>query len=289
MNANSSKGKSSENFGEMNPPLPQGKNQQKKSAVSEEEKRQQLREKIKAEKLQLPEVLLIDLDGIENKPWLEEGADISDYFNYGFDEETFKSYQQKCRDKFSTLDKDKIVDNILDKNLDLDHKNLNFYLPHECGGIGMPQDKEYDKVNTYRVGKYKDKNTDEIIEDDAPVLCNKSYGYFAKITKNGIQSALDNQAEGEGDAMNNMLYPDQVLPGMWSALDPNTMVMPDDLNGGHKGGKNNHFKRPDENSKHNFSIDRKRKSGSKNDRKRRKGRDNHNKNDNRDNHKRRKN
>lgn len=33
----------------------------------------------------------------EDKPWLKPGADISDYFNYGFDEETWKIYCEKQR------------------------------------------------------------------------------------------------------------------------------------------------------------------------------------------------
>ncbi|XP_030288723.1 pre-mRNA 3'-end-processing factor FIP1 isoform X2 [Sparus aurata] len=32
---------------------------------------------------------------VEEKPWLRPGADISDYFNYGFDEESWKTYCKK--------------------------------------------------------------------------------------------------------------------------------------------------------------------------------------------------
>ncbi|KAM8745744.1 pre-mRNA 3'-end-processing factor FIP1, partial [Acanthopagrus schlegelii] len=32
---------------------------------------------------------------VEEKPWLRPGADISDYFNYGFDEESWKTYCRK--------------------------------------------------------------------------------------------------------------------------------------------------------------------------------------------------
>jgi len=37
----------------------------------------------------------IDIDALEEKPWRKAGADITDYFNYGFTEETWKSYCQK--------------------------------------------------------------------------------------------------------------------------------------------------------------------------------------------------
>ncbi|KJE98061.1 hypothetical protein CAOG_08094 [Capsaspora owczarzaki ATCC 30864] len=36
-----------------------------------------------------------DLDGAEDKPWRKPGADISDYFNYGFNEETWQIYCEK--------------------------------------------------------------------------------------------------------------------------------------------------------------------------------------------------
>ncbi|GFV70668.1 pre-mRNA 3'-end-processing factor FIP1 [Trichonephila clavipes] len=38
-----------------------------------------------------------NLDSIEDKPWRKPGADITDYFNYGFNEETWKAYCEKQR------------------------------------------------------------------------------------------------------------------------------------------------------------------------------------------------
>ncbi|CAD5116328.1 DgyrCDS5229 [Dimorphilus gyrociliatus] len=40
-------------------------------------------------------VLDYDLDSSEDKPWRKPGADITDYFNYGFTEETWRSYCDK--------------------------------------------------------------------------------------------------------------------------------------------------------------------------------------------------
>lgn len=39
----------------------------------------------------------VDLDSFEDKPWRKPGADITDYFNYGFNEVTWRAYcaQQK--------------------------------------------------------------------------------------------------------------------------------------------------------------------------------------------------
>ncbi|XP_058670144.1 pre-mRNA 3'-end-processing factor FIP1-like isoform X1 [Ammospiza nelsoni] len=42
-------------------------------------------------------VIEVDLDSFEDKPWRKPGADLSDYFNYGFNEETWKAYCEKQR------------------------------------------------------------------------------------------------------------------------------------------------------------------------------------------------
>ena len=40
-----------------------------------------------------------DMESLEEKPWRKPGADITDYFNYGFTEETWTAY---CN-RYSTL------------------------------------------------------------------------------------------------------------------------------------------------------------------------------------------
>lgn len=37
----------------------------------------------------------VDLDNVEDKPWRKPGADITDYFNYGFNEVSWRSYCAK--------------------------------------------------------------------------------------------------------------------------------------------------------------------------------------------------
>ncbi|KAF7683294.1 Pre-mRNA polyadenylation factor fip1 [Astathelohania contejeani] len=47
--------------------------------------------------------LEFDIDGLEDKPWRRPGADITDYFNYGFDEQTWKLYclkQKQLREEY---------------------------------------------------------------------------------------------------------------------------------------------------------------------------------------------
>ncbi|XP_029298742.1 pre-mRNA 3'-end-processing factor FIP1 [Cottoperca gobio] len=40
-------------------------------------------------------VLEADMESFEEKPWRKPGADLSDYFNYGFNEDTWKAYCEK--------------------------------------------------------------------------------------------------------------------------------------------------------------------------------------------------
>lgn len=39
----------------------------------------------------------VDLDTFEDKPWRKPGADITDYFNFGFNEQSWKAYCHKQR------------------------------------------------------------------------------------------------------------------------------------------------------------------------------------------------
>ncbi|KAG9325032.1 hypothetical protein KVV02_001031 [Mortierella alpina] len=41
------------------------------------------------------ELFDVDLDGAEDKPWRKPGADLTDYFNYGFNENIWRAYCQK--------------------------------------------------------------------------------------------------------------------------------------------------------------------------------------------------
>lgn len=47
-----------------------------------------------------------DLDTIKDKPWLNPGADITDYFNYGFTEKTWKKYCDMQRDNRAFVEKE---------------------------------------------------------------------------------------------------------------------------------------------------------------------------------------
>lgn len=45
----------------------------------------------------------VEMDGFEEKPWNQPGADITDYFNYGFTEQTWRQYclkQKQLREEY---------------------------------------------------------------------------------------------------------------------------------------------------------------------------------------------
>jgi pre-mRNA 3'-end-processing factor FIP1 len=41
------------------------------------------------------DIVDVDLESFEDKPWRKPGADLTDYFNYGFNEQTWKAYCTK--------------------------------------------------------------------------------------------------------------------------------------------------------------------------------------------------
>ena len=47
----------------------------------------------------------VDLDSLDDKPWRRPGAHQADYFNYGFDEFTWKAHCARQRDTRSESDK----------------------------------------------------------------------------------------------------------------------------------------------------------------------------------------
>lgn len=46
-------------------------------------------------------ILDVDINTLDDKPWRKPGADISDYFNYGFDEDTWILYCERQKEKKS--------------------------------------------------------------------------------------------------------------------------------------------------------------------------------------------
>lgn len=43
-------------------------------------------------------MLEVDINALQEKPWRRPGSDLSDWFNYGFDEMTWEAYCYRRRD-----------------------------------------------------------------------------------------------------------------------------------------------------------------------------------------------
>lgn len=54
-------------------------------------------------------ILEVDLEAMEKKPWRQPGADITEFFNYGFDEFTWTAYCQKQTSLRSEYTPDKVM------------------------------------------------------------------------------------------------------------------------------------------------------------------------------------
>lgn len=121
------------------------------------------------EKLCVPDIYYFDFDR-ENltKPWKDPNAgNLEDYFNHGFNEETFRHYQAKMKqndEKYgANLAEEETLMNMLSggddqhpEEKDLYHKSLNFVLPHELGGCGSayfePEKDIYGLFNIFAAG-----------------------------------------------------------------------------------------------------------------------------------------
>lgn len=95
--------------------------------------------------LKLPEIFNYNFNDPRNeKKWNKRNADITDYFNYGLNEETFKAYANKVKKLFSKLGPNyqpKIPEDPKDRNAVLDST---FPLTHGgFGEIDVASIKEY--------------------------------------------------------------------------------------------------------------------------------------------------
>lgn len=134
---------------------------------------------------ELPKVFLLDLQSSESKPWNAPGSNLSDYFNYNFSEESWTKYVQYVRSNYQTkLNKDQLRETYTEggekaeEATSRQHQNINFYLPHEIGGLAAPTEtafkKHYKSVNLFPEN------------DHPPYLCGRNNGYFIKLSKTGL-------------------------------------------------------------------------------------------------------
>lgn len=72
-------------------------------------------------------ILEIDLENLERKPWRQPGADITEYFNYGFDEFTWTAYCQKQTGLRQDYTPDKVMAEMMNPMMNMGMRKL-FYV-----------------------------------------------------------------------------------------------------------------------------------------------------------------
>jgi hypothetical protein len=108
----------------------------------------------------LPKVLYKNLDSYENKGWENSSilnskakVDKSDYFNYGFDELTWKIYQDNIKKLYKENIQTEIKEGRLIFPVDSLDNNGNYlfnYLPSDFGGLDETHNEiKYEQVNFY--------------------------------------------------------------------------------------------------------------------------------------------
>lgn len=102
--------------------------------------------KVVEEKPQLPPIFYYNLnDPKVEKRWLNPKEDITDYFNYGLDEHTWKIYSSKVR----TMNEAKGKEILHSDNQDC--FQLNCKLPLEFGGFGKLHFKEIEDIGLFKI------------------------------------------------------------------------------------------------------------------------------------------
>ncbi|EPR79956.1 pre-mRNA polyadenylation factor fip1 [Spraguea lophii 42_110] len=102
-----------------------------------------------------------EIDNLEDKPWRKPGADITDYFNYGFDEVTWKLYcakQKNIREEFKDYRSEK---NRNDKEYDRRSRYYNRdYDRRDDRDHRRWEDKRYDRRDDRDYYKREDRRYD---------------------------------------------------------------------------------------------------------------------------------
>lgn len=76
---------------------------------------------------------------------------MGEYFNYGFNEDTWKKYRSMIlqrAEEVEQLNKDENLKKRFE-NRKLNHAVLDFYTPHEFGGLGDCIEERYQQINIF--------------------------------------------------------------------------------------------------------------------------------------------
>ncbi|KAJ3162396.1 cleavage polyadenylation factor subunit fip1 [Geranomyces michiganensis] len=107
------------------------------------------------------ELCKLDLESLEEKPWRRPGADITDFFNYGFNERTWKLYcekQKRMRDDFPPEAAIKEIDGV-----GFPAEGIPFHMQQYPG---MPRAAQYD-IRPAKRPREDDDEPEALRSDDA--------------------------------------------------------------------------------------------------------------------------
>ena len=94
--------------------------------------------------VELPDVFMLNLDDLNPKrPWTQPNHDPTDYFNYGFNEETWKLYTSKVRQVFQKED--------IPKQGPGRHMVYDTERPVEAGGFGPAISNEVRGFDSFKL------------------------------------------------------------------------------------------------------------------------------------------
>ncbi|KAJ3327615.1 cleavage polyadenylation factor subunit fip1 [Blyttiomyces sp. JEL0837] len=88
----------------------------------------------------------VDLESIEDKPWRKPGADITDYFNFGFNEATWKAYCQKQKQMREEMLMQKKI-NVYEHRPEFDEVPNDMYFNNEMGRMDQVNAGKYQRIN----------------------------------------------------------------------------------------------------------------------------------------------
>lgn len=95
-----------------------------------------------------------------DKPWLKPGADITDYFNYGFTEKTWLKYCEMQKERRGFVENNTVKDNTYNNS------NSNLYNYNNNSNLyNNTYNNTYNSNNTYNNKKYKRDYKDDYKDD----------------------------------------------------------------------------------------------------------------------------
>ncbi|KAJ3125370.1 hypothetical protein HK098_000317 [Nowakowskiella sp. JEL0407] len=91
------------------------------------------------------DIFEVELDSFEDKPWRKPGADLTDYFNYGFNEDTWRAYCQKQKQAREEMNMQRRINVYESKNENDDYVDGQYVVGMGRGNI-YPPGQKYQRI-----------------------------------------------------------------------------------------------------------------------------------------------